>query len=954
MGATIHPHKGYLNTNFNIHVTGHEEKYSVYQKGDSDKCLITTGIARPNEPHILNIAQHGDFVVSFNDSDEINIHIEDGYKFGGSTYKTSFIFDDCPWCFVVMHDRTYFYNRETKRSFVEPISPDKITEINEDYVILENGKQVERTIFSLVEEKPILCICDIIVHNRKVIVWTENIEGKDELCVYVLGTNIKTIEKFRYDGYVIDEANGNIIFYEGNTIKRFSLSEYNSAINCKTTIYGKIISVVAPNIAVSYRELYSRNELTISSLETGKVIRCINLDGFLAEINGKELINIWQRQKQISEFDFSATDVPELSISASYCKVFIYPCEWDIFYSLESTSFARSNGKSINRSSQAKLYSVNSGVNVEIKQARGKFFTSGNAICFSNGLESFVRSTNYDGSGYSDKGEVYIDSNSIYLYKDSCLYKLSRNGYWDDKREINLDFSRFDEFGIVKDKETEICQTLSGVTLGKWKFQTNYDFRYVRTSEFYIFFGAKRIKATVLELPKSISASLKFGLSYSRDGMFLCHLKDGNYVQEPILEGIYDTSNYKDVLLSENGLQIMHRDQKQSIVQTIDNGDTQIYENLSYVSHVNGIRPLFVSPCSLLPRIVNPISGQTIDCNLLKQYQFVSPNGELYAETNLDAYTEYYHLITKKCILSEEYIALRKKYSYGSASKDSERYQEVLNMRISFVKENIDFLKTKELEKGAVNRSESEWIDYFANRNNIDKDFTNHFIEKRGVAVIKSTSTQAIVEKIHFGEPLWFLNYVSFSQDNRYVALGGRYPDDSSKGGLLLVYDLANHKRIAFNTSSWAVWTTAFTKNGLLGAYSSEPITYLGKLDSEMEIDSIEDRSFLTFSPDGKFVALSNLGYTSKYDKHGNERLVWGHQPSTNVYIAQSDSPSESIKVFDDLSDEDLVGCSNRKHNFSKTVASVSFSNDNKRLMMVGNDGVVIIRNLHLENYASK
>lgn len=76
MGATIHPHKGYLNTNFNVHVTGHEEEYSVYQKGDCDKCLIATGIVRPNEPHVLNIAQPGDYVVSFNDSDEINIHIE--------------------------------------------------------------------------------------------------------------------------------------------------------------------------------------------------------------------------------------------------------------------------------------------------------------------------------------------------------------------------------------------------------------------------------------------------------------------------------------------------------------------------------------------------------------------------------------------------------------------------------------------------------------------------------------------------------------------------------------------------------------------------------------------------------------------------------------------------------------------------------------------------------------
>lgn len=953
MGATIHPHKGYLNTNFNVHVTRHKEKYSVYQKSDCEKRSIATGIIRPNEPHVLNIAQPGDYVVSFNDSDEISIHIEDGYKFGGSTYKTSFIFDDCPWCFVVMHDRTYFYNRETKRSFVEPISPDKITEINEYFVIFENDKQEERTIFSLIEEKPILCISDIVTFNESVIVWEECSNNKSELCIYTLGTESNAIDRFVFEGYIIDDENNNIIFYEGNTIKKFSLSEYNGSTTSQITIRGTLVNVVAPNLAVSYREWYNRNELIIRNLDKDEETT-ITLDGYLAEINGKELIDIWQRQKQISEFDFSAVDVPELTLSALYNKVYIYPCGWDVFYSIETISLEKKNRKSIIRTSKSRLCRVNSDKEISIQQAKGNFASYGNAFCFYNGVESYVRSEKYEGDGYNKGGSIYIDAKNIYMYNDSCLYKLSRNGYWDNGREINLDFSHFDKFGIVKDKETGTCQTLSGVSLGQWKFQTNYYFRYVRTTEYFIFEGAKRIKATDLDLPESISASLKLGLSHSSDGLFLYHLEDGNYVQEPILEDIYDRNKYKDVLLSENGMQIMHRDQKRSIVQTIDNGDTQVFENLSYVNHINGIRPLFVSPCSLLPRIVNPISGQDIDYNLLKQYQFVSPNGELYAETNLDAYTEYYNLITKKCITYEEYTTLCKKYSYGSAPKNSERYQEVLSMRISLVKENLGLLKEKVRERSVVNRSEAEWIDYFADRKNISKDFTNHFIEKRGVAVIKSTSTKEVVEKIYFGEPLWFLNYVSFSQDNRFVAIGGRYPDSSSKGGLLLVYDLANHKKVAFNTSSWAVWTTAFTKNGLLGAYSSEPIAYFGHVASEMGIDTVDDKSFLTFSPDGKFVALSNQGYTSKYDKHGNERLIWGHQPSTDVFVAKSDSPSDFLEEYDDLSDQGLEGRSDRKHNFPKSVASVSFSNDNKRLMMVGNDGVVIIRNLHLEDYASK
>ena len=714
-----------------------------------------------------------------------------------------------------------------------------------------------------------------------------------------------------------------------------------------------MVNIVSPNLAVSYRELYNRNELIIRNLDKDEETT-ITLDGHLAEINGKELVDIWQSHEQINGFDFSAIDVPGLTLSAQYNKVFIHPCKWDVFYSIETISLEKKYGKSIIRTSKSKLYSVNSDKEISIQQAEGNLVTYGNAICFYNHVESYVRSEKYEGGGYCKGGAIHIDAKNIYMYNGSCLYKLSRNGYWDDKREINLDFSRFDEFGIVKDKETGICQTLSGVSLGQWKFQTNYNFRYVRTTEYCIFSGARRIKSSDIDLPDSISESLKLGLSNEDDGLFLCSLRDGEYIQEPILKEIYDSSSYKDVLLSEDGLQIIHRDRKQTIVQSIVNGETQVFENLSYVNHVNGIRPLFVSPCSLLPRIVNPISGQTIDCNLLKQYQFVSPNGELYAEIDLDAYIEYYNLITNELISFEEYAALCKQYSFGVASKDSEEYKEVIDVRIAFVKENLNFLKAKARERGVVDRPESEWIDYFADRNNLNKDFTGHFIVKRGVAVIKSTCTQDIVEKIYFGEPLWYLNYVSFSYDNRLVAIGGRYPNGSGKGGLLLVYDLAEHKKVAFDTSSWAVWTTAFTKDGLLGAYSSEPIAYFGHVASEMEIESIKGKSFLTFSPDGKFVALSNQGYTSKYDKNGSKRLVWGHHLSTRVFLIQVNNQDAILAEFNDLSDEGIVGLSDQKHNCPKSVASVSFSNDNKRLMMVGNDGVVIIRNLHLENYASK
>lgn len=953
MGATIHPHKGYLNTNFNVHVTGHEEEYSVYQKGDCDKCLIATGIVRPNEPHVLNIAQPGDYVVSFNDSDEINIHIEDGYKFGGSTYKTSFIFDDCPWCFVVMHDRTYFYNRETKRSFVEPISPDKITEINEDYVIFENDKQEERTIFSLVEEKPILCITDIVTFNRSVVVWKECSDNKSELCIYVLGTEPNAIDKFVFDGYIVDNEHDNIIFYDGNTIKKISLSEYNGSTTYQITIRGTLINVVAPNLAVSYRELYNRNELIIHNLDKDEETT-ITLDGHLAEINGKELIDIWQRHDQISNFDYSAIDVPELTLSALYNKVFVYPCEWDVFYSIETISLEKKYGKSIKRTSKSKLCSVNSDKEISIQQAEGNLVSYGNAICFYNGVESYVKSENYEGGGYCKGGATYIEAKNIYMYNDSCLYKLSRNGYWDNRREINLDFSRFGEFGIVKDKETSICQTLSGINLGKWKCEINYNSRkYIKTSENYIFSGGRRIKTTDLEVPNSLSESLKLGLSIASDEVCICNLKGIKYTSERIMEDVYDSTEYHDVLLSEDGNCIMHKDGDKAITFDIGTGFSQTYDNLSYIKHINGIRPLFATPTSLQPVLVNPVTKQRIEANDMSNFQFVSPDGKLYADTRLKEYIEHYEIETDTLIPNDEFGKLRVMYTYPWDKKQgSTAWETITRNRKQLILEHFGYLNEKYPKLFKDDLTGNNWNDSVLDTKN--RYGVEHFLGRlygeRGIAVIRKSHDGSEYSRIDLGSPLMYINYVSFSYDSKYVAIAGY----RNSGGLFLVYDLETKSTIVHEDTSRAVWNVAFSAINALASYTSNPQTlfatnkdeYINMCDRDR---IIEGHNFLTFSPDGMFFALSQQGYISKYDINGNVRDNWGHQPSSLVDIRSVLSQENTLTELSDLGDSGISETSRRD-----SVASVSFSNDNKRLMMVGNDGVVIIRNLHLEEYASK
>lgn len=950
MGVTIHPYKGYLNTNFSVNATKYETKYFVYRKGDSNKCPIMKGIIKPNEPHVLNIAHPGDFTVLFENGDEISIHIEDGYKFGGSNYKTSFIFDNCPWCFVIMHDRTYFYNHKTKRFFVEPISPDKITEINKDFVIFGNDGQKERTIFSFIEEKPILCISNIVTFNDRVVVWEEYIENRHELCIYVLGAMPNTIDRFDFDGYTLDKERQNIIFYKGDIIKKISLSEYKGSTTYRTTVFGEIVCVIAPNIVVSYRELYYRNEVTISNLDTAKVVKTIVLDGFLAEINGNVLIDTWQRLQLLSKFDISSTGIPELKVSALYNKVFIYPCSWDVFYTIETISFVKENIKPIKRTSMSKLYSVISDVEIDIQQANGKFTTYGNAFCFYNGLESFVRSTKYNGSGYNKGGVVYLQGDKIYLYKDSRLYRLSSNGYWDYGREIKLDFSHFEEFGVVKEIETDIYQTLDGKLLGKRRYIVG---RCMVTTEFYVFSSTRILKSSVSKVPSCLSNSLASGIYVSADGVFLCTLQGKDYLLERIMEGVYDSTKYKDVLLSEDGNCFMHKDGENAITFNISTGVSQKYDNLSYIRHVNGIRPLFSTPTSLQPILIDPVTKQRIDAKEMSNYHFVSPDGKLYADTRLKEYVEYYHIETRMLISNEEFRELRNKYTYPWNEKyGSTSWGKVRKARKQLILDNFKYLNEKYPNLLKDDLTGEKWDDSVIDEKN-EYD-VEHFLSRiygvRSIAVIRNSYDDSEFARVDLGNPLLFINYVSFSYNSKYVAIAGY----RNSGGVFIIYDLVSKNTIVHKDTARAVWNVSFSANNAIAAYTSNPKTFFASNEDEYlnmcdTGNTIAGNNFLTFSPDGVYFALSQQGYISKYDIDGNIRDNWGHQPSSLVEIRRTLAKENKLIEYSDLGDSGISETSHRE-----SVASVSFSNDNKRLMMVGNDGVVIIRNLHFDDYASK
>lgn len=941
----IHPYKGYLNTEFQIY--SHEQvpvEYIVYSKDNGSETPIEkkNDVVESNKPHSFRLTSPGSFIVRFSNGVSSEIIVEDAYKFGGNKHKKSFIFDKCPWAFIVMHDRTYFYNRESKESFVEAISPDDILEISKDFVLLKNEGQDEFTLFSLLEQSPILCVDNVIFSNDNLFIWKE--EGESDklsiMKVYSLNENkMLMIEPFtRYSVDLIKEC---IYLANNNDIRKLLLAETPS-FSESFSFNGQFVT-----FAQSHYAIYCENtKIKVWEIETKEEQAEIIPLGNLARINDVTFIPVASRRKAISKFDFSGSEFPEAVISAQYSEYDIYPCPWRVFYFQKeillsselknnvTTRYICDNKKNIHR---------------EVQNDNGNVIFSGDAFCWYKDEESYVACRVYDHTNYCTDSKVYTFMNKVYLCNAKNIRTLSYNGFWDCcwKTEGDFVYDDFESYGIIYDKAANMYYNHYRKKLGDQKVSRR---GYLEIGGYLYSKSGKSILKK--ECPQMISEGLNYGLTVDGDGVKFFEYKNNAFIFKAILVGIYDTSAYSNVLLSDNGHQIMYRGKNVSTILDIESGQKTDFENLSYINHINGIRPLFIteSECSQA-RLINPLDGQPVNVDLLTEYQFVSPNGFLYADKELRKYVEYRNKITGETISRECYQDLvnlldvpNDKWSLSSKKEDvKEGIEDIFKLRDKFIEEHIEYFA--DLAKDI--RRTKMYLHKIARY----KDFTNLFVEKVGIAIIRKMDTREVVEKIELGSPLAYLNYVSFSYDNRYVAIAGCYPFGVSTGGLFLLYDLEEHMTIYRNGASKAVWTTAFTKDGMVAAYTSSPTTFIGKCDGvkikenekEANVFVIDGYNFLTYSPDGVYFACSQQGYVAFRNGAGNINPNWGHQPSAFVDIRKVSNPDKELVCFNDLSEMGIADTFR-----SQSVSSVSFSNDNKKLLMVGKDGVVIVRNLHL------
>ncbi|WP_145990491.1 hypothetical protein [Psychroflexus sp. MES1-P1E] len=415
-----------------------------------------------------------------------------------------------------------------------------------------------------------------------------------------------------------------------------------------------------------------------------------------------------------------------------------------------------------------------------------------------------------------------------------------------------------------------------------------------------------------------------------------------------------DSNKYQESHLSPNGQFLVLQDdsnkyqwfdiEKNETVRFFSGNFLSFSKEGSLIIEEDGTRDV---------KIFDPLTFSDITPPNYHHYRFLSPDGMLYSQLVLK--TRYFNKLNGNEINIDEVS----------------KYRRDLDTSSMFISMNPTKMQEYEREKDRVNKNRRKFFE--KNKSSFDElDIDDHSkITSQTVVKVEKFTEIGIVgtnitTEILFPEDLAYYNYAAFSYDNKYFAYVGK---PSSKGLIHLFkldYVESNNELLVIDSylsryPRYASWVCGFSKTGYFATYDSTPDTYLLKIDEELfesktdEIElrenihnsksniyhqyhkwnEIESKNFLCFSPSGEFLALSEEGYEPK------TLGGYGHQESNAVHIAIT----ETGKIIDSFTGHgDKI-----KENRRKKVTFVAFSEDEKRIMTLSSDGVVVIRDLKIK-----
>jgi|GEM_PF-720221 hypothetical protein len=535
-----------------------------------------------------------------------------------------------------------------------------------------------------------------------------------------------------------------------------------------------------------------------------------------------------------------------------------------------------------------------------------------------------------------------IEILNISWYKDHKII-------WHKGESKHISGNRYiSAFDLTNCRRLFFNETFVGHSLFKDADAFVFHKNYAKSSNNVIFSPSTlEVKGAIIGTLINESAFLNKMLSRRGDELYLSLYDEEGMSYKPIRINIEDKA-YSESYLSGDGNYLVLREG----LGKYEYIDTSTFERMHYFTGTflgfekNG-GLIIESDNRRDVKIMDPKTFEDITPANYHYYRFMSPDGKLYAQVSLKY--RLINLVTNKDVNNAEESELRKFLDYPNfVSKETEK--QAWKIRIDMNRKYYFELNKEKLKSLNINNYE-----------NIESSL---ILKQKKFLEIGITNSN-ISKEISLPDDITFYNYSAFSFDNKYFGYVGK----PSLRGIIELFKITYDEKSNTITvdpnnyrsdlPSHASWVCGFSKNGYFATYDSVPNTFLVKVDDELfRIKSqlintlnrldytsntrrsqvwriIKGKSFLCFSPTGRYMALSEQGYKPK--TMGGS----GHQESSVVHIALTDN---GIIVNTLWSHGDKI-----KSNAERKLIFVAFSEDEKKILTHSADGVIILRNINLE-----
>ncbi len=1003
----IFPSIGYKNSQFQVRANIDDVTIEILHN-DS---IIHHLVGNINSSQLLlNLNEAGIYIarcIYQNQEYTQTIEVKDSIRMGSSEFKNSFLFDDSNFSFISMKDRLLIYDEKLNETYTEnSFNPSSIQHISEDLFLFKTSFGVgeftmsnfaiyDTNLFKIKQEL-LDDFLEIYLNIEKNLLWVFDKNQKAIICYEITnkkGIYFSELRKFGpISSYYFDKDFLRLIAVADHKILLIDLTKL-------TSIYRDVSENNAIDKSGNFLSLEG-TKLTFENFFTrilyikdiGEKLNIVNKEDFV--YLGKELINekpiledIAEVKSKISDFQhsdkqlnsginkFDVKDIitnlylehslyfissglvikkrkeitsiigitEELNVKTNSPLILTTLIKYSNFY------FKKGGlNKMLDQNIIWNTHTFNSSILILKNALKFRVFYGENELEFSNVVDlKYIKNENHEYILIQKEDTLFylysVENLNLPLLNGILIHNLEYVEYqgtiWysDGQNKLDINTLKFYNLDIRRIIVINDNKTLHAT----YKNASQYTFNknYIKSSGGIIINSSNgKIGISFTDSILNLSENHSKIVTMRNYELFLhklegyknykkCQINIGN---EYISESYMSPDGQFVVLKNRSNVYSWYNLEKDEITN-FDSGNF-----VSFTKDGN----MLVEDKNRQVKIFDPSTFTEITPPNYQYYKFLSPDGKLYAE--LGSKFRYFNKITKEILTAEDMSKIR-----------NELYSHLLSILIS-----AQDAHRKHLEEERINRNKLHYFNKYKS-----------YFESINVNDYKNVSPEQIIGIQNFVEigivgtdvktdvlfPLdyAYYNFSAFSHDSRYFAWVGK----TSFSGIVRLHKiefdevkqlLSLDKQYIHLLTSKATWLCGFSSSGDFAAYDSIPITYMQKVNDDLFDKALSEpkdsntnlflrihrKNFLCFSPSGDYLALSEQGY-DPISMGGR-----GHQESNAIHISKTKT-GENIISFEEHGD--MI-----KYDKSKKVVFVAFSEDEKKLMSLSTDGVVIVRDVDL------